>query len=125
MKKMKLVFLTLLATLFVSCTVNYDEKQGSLCVRNEAFNTSLNICEVYVKEKGSSGYERIWTGNLASGSSEFISLDEGMYSVKIAVSNYPGFILYEYTSGYNVYKKVNADDCIYVSFDGNGIYFED
>ena len=32
-------------------------------------------------EKEQSGYSRIWTGNLAAGSSEFIRIDEGEYSV--------------------------------------------
>lgn len=109
--------------LIFSCTLNYESNSGSLCVRNDSDNDYLHISEVYVMEKEQAGYERIWTGKLCSGSSELIKLDEGKYSVKIVVTDAYGFC-YEFTTGYNIYKNVESGKCVYVMFDGNGVFFE-
>lgn len=109
-----------------SCTVNYGVEQGSICVRNDSENKGLAVREVYVKDKESEGYERIWKGNLSAGSCEFISVDDGNYSVKVLVSDEPVFgLYYELTTGYNIYKKVQGENCVYVIFDGSGVFFED
>ena len=120
-RKLFIFFMVLIGC--TSCTLNYDSKTGSICLRNESENNELYIQEVYVKEKENNGFERIWSGNLVAGSSEFITVDEGSYSVKIVVSRF-GF-LYELNTGYNIYKKVCNGDCVYVCFDGNGIFFEE
>ena len=124
MKKINFIIMSVLVfMLFFSCTLNYQINSGSLCVRNDCDNDYLRISEVYVMEKEQSGYERIWTGKLCSGSSEFIKLDEGKYSVKIVVTDAYGFC-YEFTTGYNIYKNVESGKCVYVMFDGNGVFFE-
>lgn len=97
---------------------------GSICIRNEAYGNSLQIVEIYAKEKEKSGYSRIWTGNLAAGSSEFIRIDEGEYSVGIVVAGTcsqgcPVEWTTQAGTGYNIYKRVNSGSCIYVMFDGN------
>ena len=124
MKKNILVIMSVLVfALISSCTLNYETNSGSLCVRNDCYNDYLRISEVYVMEKERSGYERIWTGKLCSGSSEFIKLDEGKYSVKIVVTDAYGFC-YEFTTGYNIYKNVESGKCVYVMSHGNGVFFE-
>lgn len=124
MKKINFIIMSVLVfMLFFSCTLNYEINSGSLCVRNDCDNDYLRISEVYVMEKERSGYERIWTGNLCSGCSEFIKLEEGKYSVKIVITDAFGFC-YELTTGYNIYKNVESKKCVYVMFDGNGVFFE-
>ena len=72
------------------------------------------------------GYEIIWKGNLSAGSCEFISVDDGNYSVKVLVSEDSAFgLYYELTTGYSIYKKVQGENCVYVIFDGSGVFFED
>ena len=110
---------------YTSCTVNSGAGQGSICVRNAAEDKSLTVREVYLKDKDSEGYERIWKGNLSAGSCEFINVDDGNYSVKVLVSDGAVFgLYYELTTGYNIYKKVQGENCVYVIFDGNGVFFE-
>ncbi len=124
MKKINFIIMSVLVfMLFFSCTLNYEINSGSLCVRNDCDNDYLRISEVYVMEKERSGYERIWTGNLCSGCSEFIKLEEGKYSVKVVITDAFGFC-YELTTGYNIYKNVESGKCVYVMFDGNGVFFE-
>lgn len=124
MKKINFIIMSVLVfMLFFSCTLNYEINSGSLCVRNDCDNDYLRISEVYVMEKERSGYERIWTGNLCSGCSEFIKLEEGKYSVKVVITDAFGFC-YELTTGYNIYKNVESEKCVYVMFDGNGVFFE-
>ena len=124
MKKINFIIMSVLIfMLFFSCTLNYEINSGSLCVRNDCDNDYLRISEVYVMEKERSGYERIWTGNLCSGCSEFIKLEEGKYSVKVVITDAFGFC-YELTTGYNIYKNVESEKCVYVMFDGNGVFFE-
>ena len=124
MKKINFIIMSVLVfMLFFSCTLNYEINSGSLCVRNDCDNDYLRISEVYVMEKERSGYERIWTGNLCSGCSEFIKLGEGKYSVKVVITDAFGFC-YEFTTGYNIYKNVESGKSVYVMFDGNGVFFE-
>lgn len=124
MKKINFIIMSVLVFMLVfSCTLNYEINSGSLCVRNDCDNDYLRISEVYVMEKERSGYERIWTGNLCSGCSEFIKLEEGKYSVKVVITDAFGFC-YELTTGYNIYKNVESEKCVYVMFDGNGVFFE-
>lgn len=124
MKKINFIIMSVLVfMLFFSCTLNYEINSGSLCVRNDCDNDYLRISEVYVMEKERSGYERIWTGNLCSGCSEFIKLGEGKYSVKVVITDAFGFC-YELTTGYNIYKNVESGKSVYVMFDGNGVFFE-
>ncbi|OJF75692.1 MAG: hypothetical protein BKP49_10880 [Treponema sp. CETP13] len=124
MKKNNFIIMSVLVfMLFFSCTLNYEINSGSLCVRNDCDNNYLRISEVYVMEKERSGYERIWTGNLCSGCSEFIKIEEGKYSVKVVITDAFGFC-YELTTGYNIYKNVESEKCVYVMFDGNGVFFE-
>lgn len=124
MKKINFIIMSVLVfMLFFSCTLNYEINSGSLCVRNDCDNDYLRISEVYVMEKERSGYERIWTGNLCSGYSEFIKLEKGKYSVKVVITDAFGFC-YELTTGYNIYKNVESEKCVYVMFDGNGVFFE-
>ena len=124
MKKINFIIMSVLVfMLFFSCTLNYEINSGSLCVRNDCDNDYLRISEVYVMEKERSGYERIWTGNLCSGCSEFIKLEEGKYSVKVVITDAFGFC-YELTTGYNIYKNVESGKSVYVMFDGNGVFFE-
>lgn len=124
MKKNNFIIMSVLVfMLFFSCTLNYEINSGSLCVRNDCDNDYLRISEVYVMEKERSGYERIWTGNLCSGYSEFIKLEKGKYSVKVVITDAFGFC-YELTTGYNIYKNVESEKCVYVMFDGNGVFFE-
>ena len=116
-----------LSVLFSSCMMK--DNTGSICIRNEAEDNSLLIVGVYAKEKEQSGYSRIWTGNLAAGSSEFIRIDEGEYSVGIVVAGTcsqgcPVEWTTQAGTGYNVYKRVNSGNCIYVTFDGKGVFFE-
>ena len=127
MKKNNFIIMSVLVfMLFFSCTLNYEINSGSLCVRNDCDNNYLRISEVYVMEKEQSGYERIWKGNLSAGSCEFISVDDGNYSVKVLVSDDSAFgLYYELTTGYNIYKKVQGENCVYVIFDGSGVFFED
>ena len=120
------VFLFFVFIACTSCTVNYGVEQGSICVRNDSENKGLVVREVYIKDKESEGYERIWKGNLSTGSCEFISVDDGNYSVKVLVSDDSAFgLYYELTTGYNIYKKVQGENCVYVIFDGSGVFFED
>lgn len=124
MKKINFIIMSVLVfILFFSCTLNYEINSGSLCIRNDCDNDCLRISEVYVMEKERSGYERIWTGNLCSGCSEFIKLEEGKYSVKVVITDAFGFC-YELTTGYNIYKNVESGKSVYVMFDGNGVFFE-
>lgn len=125
MKRKMLVLFGIVLVSVLSCSsASYDDKLGCICIRNEG--NLFSICEVYVKDKEKSGYERIWKGNLSSGSSEFINVTEGNYSVKAVVAKSSGFGLpHELTTGYNIYKKVCVGNCVYVVFDGNGIFFED
>lgn len=124
MKKIYFIIMSVLVfMLFFSCTLNYEINSGSLCVRNDCDNDYLRISEVYVMEKERSGYERIWIGNLCSGCSEFIKLEKGKYSVKVVITDVFGFC-YELTTGYNIYKNVESEKCVYVMFDGNGVFFE-
>lgn len=116
-----------LAVFFSSCMMK--DNTGSICIRNEAEDNSLRIVGVYAKEKEQSVYSRIWTGNLAAGSSEFIRIDEGEYSVGIVVAGTcsqgcPVEWTTQAGTGYNVYKRVNSGNCIYVTFDGKGVFFE-
>lgn len=85
------------------------------------------ITRVYAMEKESSGYQLVWTGEIKNESSEFILLEPGKYSVKIAVENrtYSPFVSTEYSAtGYNVYAQLNADGFVNAIYDGKGIYFE-
>ena len=127
MKKMLLPFLVVFSLFFSSCGFNANENKGSLVIQNNAENENISITAVYVKEKESSGYQLVWSGEIKNNESEFILLEKGDYSVKIATVN----SLYDlfssinyYETGYNIYKTLNAYDFVNVVFDGNGIYFE-
>lgn len=127
---MKRFYFAIIGLLFIclcGCNFNTDDSKGSLVVNNESTNENVSITAVYVKEKDSSGYQLVWSGKINSNSSEFIKLDEGEYSVKIATTNslYDLFssITY-YETGYNTYKELIADGFITVIFDGSGIYFD-
>lgn len=92
MNRIVVAVMCILFFVFIACTscaVNYGVEQGSICVRNDSGNKGLVVREVYVKDKESEGYERIWKGNLSAGSCEFISVDDGNYSVKVLVSDGP------------------------------------
>ena len=127
MKRFYFLILSLFLLCLCSCNFNTDDNKGSLVVNNESTNENVSISAVYVKEKDSSGYQLVWSGEINSNSSEFIKLDEGNYSVKIATTNslYDLFssITY-YETGYNIYKELRANEFINVDFDGSGIYFE-
>lgn len=118
---------TLLSCFFAfSCKLS-DDSKGSLVVQNESENENIYITSVYAMEKESSGYQLVWTGEIKNESSEFIQLEPGKYSVKIATENrtYSPLISTEYsTTGYNVYAQLKEDGFVNVVFDGNGIYFE-
>lgn len=102
-----------------------DENKSSICIRNCSDNESLVITNVYAKEKDGYGYERIWTGTLSDGSSEFISVEEGSYSVMIDVAYTSVFgLCRSYATGYSVFRKAESGGALYVCFDGNGIYFD-
>jgi len=123
---MKKIFLFILPLFFLfSCTLN-TENEGTLVVSNHSENTSQIISEIYVKERESSGYTKLWNGRLKNNSSEFICLKPGNYSVQIKVTEQG--VLYDYvstyTTGYNIYKPIREDSFVNVAFDGNGIYFE-
>ena len=123
---MKKIFLFILPLFFfLSCTLN-TENEGTLVVSNHSENTSQIISEIYVKERESSGYTKLWNGRLKKNSSEFICLKPGNYSVQVKVTEQG--VLYDYvstyTTGYNIYKPIREDAFVNVAFDGNGIYFE-
>lgn len=127
---MKKLFLLLSCVfIFASCNLGQADKDNkcSLCIRNEGGieHGKIYITDVYVKEKNKSGYEKVYSGSIENGKSEFISIDEGEYSVKIETADtFPFGLHYSFTTGYNVYKKVSNGNVLYVNFDGNGIYFE-
>lgn len=127
MKKTFLFLVTLLSCLLAfSCKLS-DDSKGSLVVQNESENENIYITSVYAMEKESSGYQLVWTGEIKNESSEFIQLEPGKYSVKIAVENrtYSPFVSTEYsTTGYNVYVQLIEDGFVNAIFDGKGIYFE-
>ena len=127
MKRFHFSILSLLLLCLCSCNFNADDSKGSLVINNESTNENVSITAVYVKEKDSSGYQLVWSGKLNSNSSEFIKLDEGSYSVKIATTNslydlFPSINYYE--TGYNIYEELAADGFVSVVFDGSGIYFD-
>lgn len=127
MKRTFLFLVTLMSCLFAfSCKMS-DDSKGSLVVHNESENENICITRVYAMEKESSGYQLVWTGEIKNESSEFILLEPGKYSVKIAVENrtYSPFVSTEYSAtGYNVYAQLNADGFVNAIYDGKGIYFE-
>ncbi|MBQ3966959.1 MAG: hypothetical protein II684_09035, partial [Treponema sp.] len=94
-------------------------------------DSNIVISEVYVKVKGSSGYNRVFTGSIKNDRSHFIELEPDYYSVKItATTTAPGTLIstsQEYTTGLN-YKEIKKDKFLTVIFadDGSekGIYFD-
>ena len=110
---------------FVSC--DFQTSKGTLIVSNYSENENLEITNVYVKEKESSGYILVYSGSIPNTQSYFIELVPGNYSVKINVLDKTyGFFeqntLYE--TGYNIYENTTLNKAISVIFDGNGVYFE-
>lgn len=122
MKEFAFVLVCIISSFFISCKVSDDNTY--LCVFNSSVYENLYITEIYVMEKDSSGYERVWVGSLGPGKSEMVKIDDGQYSVKIRTADISclGFEWY-YTTGYNVYKKAGEGDTINATFDGDGIYF--
>ena len=127
MKKNYFPILILCLFCLSSCNFNTNDSKGALVIRNNSENANIYISAVYTKEKESSGYQLVWSGKISSNSSEFIKLDEGNYSIKVATVN----SLYDlfssinyYETGYNIYKELKIDEFINVTFDGSGIYFE-
>ena len=125
----KFFILSLFCFLLSSCTFNTDieDNNGSLVVRNQCDNSSVEISEVYVMKKGGSGYNLVFSGSIENDKAHFIELESGEYSVKVAVSLnlYDMFYTVKYyDTGYNIFKKIDDGCFLNVVFDGNGIYFE-
>lgn len=113
------------AVLFFSCNFG-TESRASLCIRNCSDKDNLAVTAVYIKGREDAGYERVWTGSLESGTSEFIFIDEGSYSVRIDVADIDLFgFSRTFTTGYNIYKEAGREETLYVCFDGGGVYFEE
>lgn len=93
-------------------------------ISNYSRDYNLEITQVYVKERASSGYVLVYDGTIADEGSYFIELNPGSYSVKVCVRNSLWGTTSYYETGYNIYKKTEHRKSIFVVFDGKGIYFE-
>ncbi len=126
MKRFYFSILSLFLLCLCSCKFDADDSKGSLVVRNSSGDADVYISAVYAKDEDASGWQLVWSGKISSGSSEFIELDEGSYSVRIITENSlfePFLSAQSYETGYNVYKTLKEDDFLNVEFDGSGIYF--
>jgi len=132
MKKLFCLFFALLLPAFFSCKL-IDDGKGTLVVRNEVGDSNIVISEVYVKVKGSSGYNRVFTGSIKSDRSHFIELEPDYYSVMIkATTTAPGTLTStskEYETDFNDYREIKKDKFLTVIFDVDsagkkGIYFD-
>ena len=121
MKKIFCLFFGLLTIALSSCKLIGNEK-GSLVVRNESDDPTIVISEVYVKERGTSGYNKVFTGSIKDGSSHFIQLDPGYYSVKAITTKTLGLdsSTGEYYTGHGDYKELKEGGFITVVLDYDG-----
>ena len=121
MKKLFCLFFALLTIALSSCKLIENEK-GSLVVRNESDDLTIVISEVYVKERGTSGYNKVFTGSIKDGSSHFIQLDPGHYSVKAITTETIGLdsTTSEHDTGHNTYKELKENGFITVILDYDG-----
>ncbi len=131
MKKLFCLFFALLLPAFFSCKL-IDDGKGTLVVRNEVGDANIVISEVYVKVKGSSGYNRVFTGSIKNDRSHFIELAPDYYTGLItATTTGSGTLIStnkEYETGFNIYREIKKDKFLTVIFmdDGSekGIYFD-
>lgn len=128
MRKLICLFFGLLVIAFSGCKVTLiNNNKGSLVIRNESGNPDVEIFAVYVMQKETSGYNLVFSGSIKDGSSHFIELEAGEYSVMIyAKTTAHGIFSSEkkYETGYNIYKELDENGFVTVIFDGKGIYFE-
>lgn len=121
MKKIIFLFVLVSAVFLTSCIIPYDSTKGVICIRN--CSATADITDLFAMEKDSSGYSRIWEGNIKPDSCEYIWIPEGKYRLKIKTDEFFGFLFNDYTTG--CYRNFTSGKTEYVIFDGDELYFED
>lgn len=126
-KKIFLCLLVVCSLIFSACVVVVDTSKGYIAVRNESENKNYVITEVWVQETNSSGYSRVYSGEIKKNKVHFVEVKEGSYRVKVRVedSTYSPWVFYEYfETGYNNNRYVSYKTDVYAIFDGKGLYFQ-